>query len=118
VAFNWGLLHGGVYRSLFIGIDYNLNPTTDLYFNTMLRGIVFATQQGVTDIVVGQTADDFKSRLGCYQRPRFLFLKSRSRLFHAIIRATAARVFPPPQPLPPRELFKPAGSDETVRSTT
>jgi hypothetical protein len=117
VAFNWGLMHGGVFRSLFIGIDYDLNPTADLYFNTMLRGIVFASQLGATDIAVGQTADDFKSRLGCYQRPRFLFLKSRSRLFQMLIRAMATRVFPPPQPQPPRDLFKPNEDDEAEEST-
>ena len=34
-AFNWNLLHGGVYHFLFAGLDYDLNPSLDLYFNLM-----------------------------------------------------------------------------------
>src|SRR5262249_25468441 len=32
-AFNWNLLHEEVYHFLFAGLDYDLNPSLDLYFN-------------------------------------------------------------------------------------
>ena len=38
---------------------------------------------GVSDIFVGQSADDFKPRIGCYHRPRYIYLKATNRLFHA-----------------------------------
>ena len=34
-AFNWNILHEGVYHFLFAGLDYDLNPSLDLYFNLM-----------------------------------------------------------------------------------
>ncbi|HEX4000051.1 MAG TPA: GNAT family N-acetyltransferase [Pirellulales bacterium] len=107
VAFGWGLTRGGAYRSLFIGVDYSLNAETDLYFNTMLRGIDVALQKGATDIFVGQAADDFKARIGCVQQPRFLYLKSPNRLLQAIFRRIARFVFPKPTPPQQHDLFKP-----------
>ena len=34
-AFNWNLFHDGIYHFLFAGLDYELNPSLDLYFNLM-----------------------------------------------------------------------------------
>ena len=34
-AFNWNFFHGEVYYFLFAGLDYELNPSLDLYFNLM-----------------------------------------------------------------------------------
>ena len=34
-AFNWNLFHDGIYHFLFAGLDYDLNPSLDLYFNLM-----------------------------------------------------------------------------------
>jgi predicted N-acyltransferase len=112
VAFGWGLTRGGVYRSLFIGVDYSLNAETDLYFNTMLRGIDGALRGGVSDIFVGQAADEFKARIGCHQQPRYLYAKAPNRVFHAIFRRIARFVFPKPPVPPPHELFKPEGAAE------
>lgn len=111
VAFGWGLTRGGAYRSLFIGVDYSLNAEVDLYFNTMLRGIDGALRSGVSDIYVGQAADDFKARIGCHQQPRYLYLKSPSRLIHAMFRPIARFIFPKPPLPPPHELFKPQNAD-------
>ena len=41
-AFNWNLLHEGVYRFLFEGFDYGLNPSLDLYFNLMYAEMDYA----------------------------------------------------------------------------
>ena len=35
VAFNWNLFDGKTYHYLFAGLDYDLNPSLDLYFNLM-----------------------------------------------------------------------------------
>ena len=110
VAFGWGLTRGGVYRSLFIGVDYSLNTDTDLYFNTMLRGIDGALKNGATDIFVGQAADDFKARIGCRQQPRFIYLKSPNRVFQWFFRRIARFIFPRPPAPAPHDLFKPVGA--------
>lgn len=117
VAFGWGLTRGGAYRSLFIGVDYSLNAETDLYFNTMLRGIDGALRKGVSDIFVGQAADDFKARIGCYQRPRYLYLKSPSPVFQSIFRRIARLIFPHPPAPPQHELFKPQEASDPAIAT-
>jgi predicted N-acyltransferase len=114
VAFAWGLMHAGVFQNLFIGVDYSLNTDVDLYFNTMLRSIDFGLRGGATDIFVGQSADDFKSRVGCYHRPRYIYLKATNRLFHALVRRLKSLVLPPAAAQPQRDLFKPSEAEPTV----
>jgi predicted N-acyltransferase len=108
VGIGWGLLRGGVYRSLFVGLDYSLNSDTHLYFNSMLREIDRALRKGVTDIFVGQTADTFKARIGCHQQPRYIYLKASNRLLQWILRRTARFIFPRPPAPPSYDMFKPA----------
>ena len=59
-AFNWNLFHEGVYHLLFAGLDYDLNPSLDLYFNLMYAEMDQAFRAGAETLVFGQTADDFK----------------------------------------------------------
>ena len=75
LAFAWSLRHGAIYRNLFVGIDYDQNEESDAYFNLMVEDVAHAMSQPVEEILVGQTADDFKSRLGCTSDPRYLFIK-------------------------------------------
>ena len=117
VAFAWGLMRGGTYHNLFIGVDYSLNTDTDLYFNTMLRAIDWALQKGASDIFVGQSADDFKARIGCYQRPRFIYLKPPNRLFQPIFRLIARFVFSAPPAPAQHDLFKPEAANDECRMT-
>jgi len=106
VAFSWGLLSGRVYRNLFVGVDYQRNAEADLYFNLMIHDLDYALKQNVTEISVGQTADVFKSRLGCHTAPRYLCIKVTVRFVFWAIRAVARWAFPPPSPSPPRDLFR------------
>jgi predicted N-acyltransferase len=114
VAFAWGLMHAGVFQNLFIGVDYTLNTDVDLYFNTMLRSIDFGLRNGATDIFVGQSADDFKSRVGCYHRARYIYLKSPTRPFQWLVRKMKSSVLPPAAPQPVRDLFKPTDAEHPV----
>jgi predicted N-acyltransferase len=114
VAFAWGLFHQGVFQNLFIGVDYSLNTDVDLYFNTMLRSIDFGMRAGAKDIFVGQSADDFKSRVGCYHQPRYVYLKATSRPFHWLVRKLKSLVFPPAPLQPQRDLFKPSEAEPSM----
>ena len=73
-AFNWNLLDGETYYFLFAGLDYELNPHVDLYFNLMYAEMDHAFRAGAETLVFGQTADDFKTRLGCHQERRFFYV--------------------------------------------
>jgi predicted N-acyltransferase len=106
VAFVCGLFHGDEYLNLFCGLDYGLNEEADLYFNLMYHDLDFALRQRVRSLHVGQTADEFKSRVGCYTRPRYFYVKVRDRLGTALLRAARPWLFPPVLPSPERNLFK------------
>jgi predicted N-acyltransferase len=98
-AFNWNLFHEGVYYFLFAGLDYDLNTGLDLYFNLMYMEMDFAFRAGATSLVFGQTADDFKVRLGCSQTPRFFYIASASPIGSLILKAAGKLLLPePPQP--------------------
>jgi predicted N-acyltransferase len=98
-AFNWNLLHEGVYHFLFAGLDYELNPSLDLYFNLMYSEMDYAFRAGAEKLVIGQTADDFKVRLGCTQERRFFYVAAVSRIASLVLKAAGGLLLPEP-PLP------------------
>jgi predicted N-acyltransferase len=117
VGFAWGLHTEGVYRNLFVGVDYTINDETDVYFNLMMQDLDFALRSGAAEILVGQTADVFKSRLGCESTPRVVYIKCVARWLHELMKLTAPILFPP-LPLPPaRDLFKPATEEAAAGGT-
>lgn len=108
VAYGWGLKTGDTYRNLFVGIDYAHNDESDIYFNLMMQDLDYGLRQGASPLLVGQTSDVFKSRLGCQAEPRFVYIKATAWWLHWSIRATKEWFFPPFAPPPPRDILKPA----------
>jgi predicted N-acyltransferase len=95
-AFNWNLFDGETYHFLFAGLDYDLNPTLDLYFNLMYAEMDCAFRAGAETLAFGQTADDFKARIGCYQERRFLYIAPTGQIAALILRAAGAFLLPEP----------------------
>jgi hypothetical protein len=114
IAFAWSMRHGAVYRNLFVGIDYNRNEEHDAYFNLMIEDIAHAMAEPVDEIMVGQTADEFKSRLGCTSDPRYLFVKVTSRLLQWWFRRFQSSFFPPLPPAPRRDVFNHESQNSTA----
>jgi predicted N-acyltransferase len=113
VVFAWSLRHGAIYHNLFVGIDYERNDQVDAYFNLMLSDIAHGLETPVEEIYVGQTADDFKSRLGCTTDPRYLFIKVTNPLLRWCFRLWEQSILTGP-PLPPRRnVFKDEHPDPT-----
>lgn len=75
VAFLISLRTAKVFKMMFIGINYEINRKSDLYFAIMYKHLDCALRQNVSEIDIGQTADDFKLRLGCHQVPRYLYIR-------------------------------------------
>jgi predicted N-acyltransferase len=94
------------YHNLFCGFDYKLNDDTDLYFNLMYEDLDFALRQNVRSIHVGQTANEFKSRTGCYLEPRFFYVKALGPGLQSLVRAGSPYLFPPAPPVAERNLFR------------
>lgn len=106
VAFVCGLFNQGNYLNFFCGFDYNLNPETDLYFNLMYEDLDYALRQNVRSLHVGQTANEIKSRMGCYLEPRFFYVKSLDPVLQVLVRAGRLFLFPSPPPTIKRNLFR------------
>ena len=106
MAFNCGLLVEDTYQNYFVGVDQSLNTDADVYFNVMYHNLDFVLQQNIRDILVGQSANEFKARLGCTTQPRSFYVKARGAILSRLMQTFAPLIFPPPPPSPPRDIFK------------
>ena len=118
LAWAYGLLSGGIYHSLFGGVNYARNPEADAYFNLMYHELDFALQQGANEIHLGQTADDFKSRLGATQEKRWFYLKPLRWKAKAVLNLAADRVLPRYPPPVERHVFQAAALRPQTDSVT
>lgn len=117
VAFAWSLHRGTVYRNMFVGVDGEANDRSDAYFNLMLIDMDHALREGATKIYFGQTADTFKSRLGCFADPRSIYVQAVPGWLHWSMVRCQNWIFPPFDSPEQRELFKPVEVPEAVRSS-
>jgi predicted N-acyltransferase len=106
VAFVCGIFDQDNYRNNFCGFDYHINAEAELYFNLLYEDLDYALRQNVRSISVGQTANEFKSRVGCYLEPRFFYIKSRDPIFQFLVRAGSLYLFSPAPPITERNLFR------------
>ena len=95
LGFNWSILTGAKYQFLFCGIDYSVNNKLDLYFNLMYAELGYALESAASEIKVGQTAAQFKTRLGCSHRPLHLFIKGAGVFTRALLKLCFRLLFPP-----------------------
>jgi hypothetical protein len=117
IAWAYGLLADGVYHSLFGGVNYCRNADTDAYFNLLYEEMDFVLSEGVQDIQLGQTADDFKSRLGATQSRRCFFIKPLRWKARAVLQLVAEQVLPTYPPPTERHVFHAEGQAGTARSS-
>lgn len=99
------LLTESVFYMLFAGMDYRINSESDLYFNLTYQQLDFGMRRGVSDIRMGQTADQFRARLGCRQERRFLYVKGRG-LTSLAVRTFFGLAFPPVELTPSRAVLR------------
>lgn len=79
---------------LYVGMDYAVLRSTDLYFN-LLRAIVdLAGAKRVKALKWGQTSPDAKGRMGARLAPLKFALRLRRPFFHNVIRLASPVLFP------------------------
>lgn len=106
VGFTCGLFHQQAYHNFFCGFDYELNAEAELYFNLLFADLDYALQQNVSSIQIGQTADQYKERVGCYREPRYLYIKVREPGLQLLLRAAGTSLFPPAPDVNEHNLFR------------
>jgi predicted N-acyltransferase len=108
IAFGWCLRDATTYHMMYAGLDYSLNNEFDLYFNLMYAGFDRALRSGAVTINVGQTATVFKSRMGCYSEPRYIFAKGLGPLMSGLFYYGADLLVIKKPSNPPSDIFKKA----------
>jgi predicted N-acyltransferase len=91
----FSLTAGGECHNLYIGLDYARNADADVYFNLHFLDLDRAFRGGCTRVHLGQTSDDFKSRLGCVAEPLSFYVRAANPIMHMMLRKFARWVFPP-----------------------
>jgi len=107
IGFTWELAEGPVYHFLFMGVDYRQSTETDLYFNLVYEAMDHAFRSDSRVIHVGQTADGFKSLLGCSGNRRYIYARGVGPTLSWILRRASGLLFPPRLDLAPHDVFKP-----------
>lgn len=106
IAFAWGLASDLEHQGLFLGIDYEHNTECDLYFNVVYQFLDYAFRRGSKRISLGQTADSFKTRLGCCGSARHIYARGTGRLLSWLLRRCAGLLISPRPTLPANDVFK------------
>lgn len=81
VAFAASVFAGNTFHQMFVGIDYDLNPQVDLYFNLFFFALDAGYQLKPEILHVGQSADTFKQNKLCCTPIRLSFFVSGTDRF-------------------------------------
>jgi len=106
IGFTFSIARGSRWHNLYSGIDYSINGEGDLLFNLFYADLALAFERGCLDILLGQTSDEFKSRLGSVAQPLRFFVRARSSIVHAGLRAFAPVAFPTVPPIRSSRVFR------------
>ncbi len=106
IGFTWELLDGDMYHFLFMGMDYSQCTETNLYFNLNYEALDHAFRSGARAIHVGQTADGFKTLLGCSGNRRYIYCRGVGPTLSWLLRQASGLLFPPRFDLAPHAVFK------------
>ena len=111
VGCHWGLRSGADYYFLFCGLRYAANRDADVYFNLMYAELANAFGAGSSVVQLGQTAGEFKARLGASPSPRTVCVRATNRVVNRVLTWLAPALFVEEAVSPPKSIFRaPASS--------
>ncbi|HEX8772899.1 MAG TPA: GNAT family N-acetyltransferase [Pyrinomonadaceae bacterium] len=88
------LFAGEVATFLFAGMEEKRRPEWQLYQNLISEVVASAIDAGARRLELGQTSYAMKSRMGAEESPRYLYLRYRGPLKHALLRGFSRALFP------------------------
>ncbi len=104
-AFAIGLTWKGTYCLTTIAVDPEVNKRYRLYFNLMHERIAYAMEQGLDEVILGITADDFKLRVGSCPRAQRIYVKTTGWL-RLPFRLVSRFLVPTLRPMEPKRIFR------------
>lgn len=105
IAFQIGLICGGVFTPLFLAVAPQWHREAGVYPFLAYSVLEFALDRGISFAEWGGTVDDFKHRLGCHQTRRCAYVRVRGAL--GPVFRVASRLFArESQLLPPSRIFR------------
>jgi predicted N-acyltransferase len=88
------LFAGSVATFLFAGMQEKRLPEWQLYQNLISEVVASAIEAGARRLELGQTSYAMKSRMGAEESPRYLYLRYRGPVKHALLRGFSRALFP------------------------
>ena len=71
--------------SYFVGFDKNLNKSVPIYGRILLENINTAIKQRKQRLILGRTANEYKSNFGAFPIKSYVYLKVRNKFLRAIL---------------------------------
>lgn len=93
-GFVFSITRGTTHYNLYSGLDYNMNPMGDLFFNLFYHDLDHAFRAGSTSLHLGQTSDYFKSRLGTQTKKLYFYANTAPAALNRILRLFSGIIFP------------------------
>ena len=75
----------GTMYSLFVGFDYKIKASSDMYFNTYYEAIDEAERRNLAKIWFGQTCYEVKAEIGCKTSKLYIGVSHRNPILHRLL---------------------------------
>jgi len=78
--------------SYFVGFDRNLNKSLPIYARILLQNITSAIQMRKKQLVLGRTANEYKSNFGAIPIRSYVYLRVENKFLRAILNPVLRRL--------------------------
>ncbi len=92
VGFSSEIQQGKRLYSYFVGFDKQLNKKTPIYGRILLQNISSAIRHKKSSLVLGRTANEYKSNFGAYPIKSFIYIKIKNRFLRFFFRPIYANI--------------------------
>ena len=95
VGFTFWLISDRTFHAMFVGMDYDVNSKSEMYFNLSYQSMDFGLKRRAQKVCIGQSTDELKHRkLGCYQVPMSIFVKGGRWSSRLVLKFAFSWIFP------------------------
>ena len=85
VAFSSEIIDNNILYSYYVGFDKKLNKTIPIYGRILIENIVNAIALKKDKLILGRTANEYKSNFGAYPIKSYVYLKIRNKYLRILL---------------------------------